>query len=402
MKNLKQTISLFVLLNVFPLLTFAQTDLIVRDHLSKDDYTGLVDYYNNHSEARSEIEDAFDYFVDWQTMTYERVHDLNLHCTSEGNTPLKALFQRVLKQKEIAVVKEVAELTAEQMCIYLANYPKRVKIVETYFNNALNYSLDSLTYEELLYVQTNFHENKEVDRQMKQRHIEGAIHIKNAVETYCKLEASYTDRLLFILKYRAWQYLVSRHKTAVNYYSKVGIVDDHAKSIVNQYNGIIHSCFSADDLNKQLSKDISAYVTAINNARTHFAAMAELPDDFPKAEIKLPSIGNFPIRSNMDIANRIPAARKDFVSSRKTAGTIASVASWFIGGIASAIGKGLYDIYAVDDLAETEYNTRRDYIADVCNQLQSIFQDYYNTLDTSILKQISDNQNSFRNYVKQH
>ena len=104
----------------------------------------------------------------------------------------------------------------------------------------------------------------------------------------------------------------------------------------------------------------------------------------------------------MKIANRIPEAREEFISSRQTVGTIANFASLIVGEVVSSIGQGLFDIHAVNELAEKEYNARRDYIADVCKQLERIFRDYYNILNKSIQKQMSDNQKIFSNYVKQH
>ena len=305
-------------------------------------------------------------------------------------------------QKESLIVEEASELTAEQLCVYLANYPKRNEVIEAYINNVLNICLDSLSYDEYLYLQENFKENGFLKRQEGKRKDEGFDHMKNAVETYCKLENSYTNRLLFILKYRAWQYLVSRHKTAVKYYSKVGIVADNSYGVTSQYEGIIHSCFSAEDLNRQLTKDLTAFVKAINNARARYAGLAGLAGNFPRAVVKLPSIGGFPIKSNMKIANRIPKAREEFISSRQTVGTIANFASLLVGKVVSSIGQGLFDIHAVNELAEKEYNARRDYIADVCKQLERIFRDYYNILNKSIQKQMSDNQKIFSNYVKQH
>ena len=403
MKKIKFFLRVVAFLSIIPYYVSAQTDSEIRDYLVSGDFVGLAKYYsvNNNVEERKEIEDIFDCFVDWQAMTYEQVLDLNAHIKSI-NIPLKALLKRVIMQKESLIVEEASELTAEQLCVYLANYPKRNEVIEAYINNVLNICLDSLSYDEYLYLQENFKENGLLKRQEGKRKDEGFDHMKNAVETYCKLENSYTNRLLFILKYRAWQYLVSRHKTAVKYYSKVGIVADNSYGVTSQYEGIIHSCFSAEDLNRQLTNDLTAFVKAINNARARYAGLAGLAGNFPRAVVKLPSIGGFPIKSNMKIANRIPEAREEFISSRQTVGTIANFASLFVGEVVSSIGQGLFDIHAVNELAEKEYNARRDYIADVCKQLERIFRDYYNILNKSIQKQMSDNQKIFSNYVKQH
>ena len=303
MKKIKFFLRVVAFLSIIPYYVSAQTDSEIRDYLVSGDFVGLAKYYsiNNNVEERKEIEDIFDCFVDWQAMTYEQVLDLNAHIKSI-NIPLKALLKRVIMQKESLIVEEASELTAEQLCVYLANYPKRNEVIEAYINNVLNICLDSLSYDEYLYLQENFKENGFLKRQEGKRKDEGFDHMKNAVETYCKLENSYTNRLLFILKYRAWQYLVSRHKTAVKYYSKVGIVADNSYGVTSQYEGIIHSCFSAEDLNRQLTKDLTAFVKAINNARARYAGLAGLAGNFPRAVVKLPSIGGFPIKSNMKMA----------------------------------------------------------------------------------------------------
>ena len=274
-----------------------------------------------------------------------------------------------------------------------------IHMVDDYLAAMFSTGLDKLSFDELLYLDSNLPANDSVKQALNLQKNKSFAKVKGAIDTYCNLEAEFIDKLIFILEYRSWQYLIARHKQVVNYYSQVGIVSDYVYDIVEQYNGIVRSCFSSGDLNRQLQKEVTAYSTAINNARARYTALANLTGDYPKFNIKLPSIGNFPIKSNMEIAGRIPAAREDFVSSRQTADAVSSIASWFVGGLASAIGKGLFDIYAVDELAESEYKARYAYIEDVYNQLEAIFLNYFNQLEKSTRSQMLDNQKIFKSYV---
>ena len=210
---------------------------------------------------------------------------------------------------------------------------------------------------------------------------------------------SFKNRLLFVLRYRSWQYFIVRYKNVANIYSQIGIVPSDPDQIASQYNNIVQTCFTKEDFKKQLKKDIDAYNKAINSARSEYANMAGIKD-YIKSDITIPNIGSFSIKPNLSIARKISTARNNYESSRGTAKTVARIASFFVGTTLSSIGRGLYDLSAVSDLAEQEMLIRREYMRNVYNQLHKVFENYYRTIDKEISSQIQTNNLKFKNYVK--
>ena len=216
---------------------------------------------------------------------------------------------------------------------------------------------------------------------------------------YAKFEMSYKNRLLFVLRYRSWQYFIVRYKNVANIYSQIGIVPGDPGQMASQYNNIVQTCFTKEDFKKQLKKDIDAYNNAINSARSEYANMAGIKD-YVKSDITIPNIGSFSIKPNLSIAKKISNARNNYESSRGTAKTVAGIASFFVGSTISNIGRGLYDLSAVSDLANAEMQIRREYMRNVYNQLHKVFESYYRTIDKEISSQIQTNNLKFKNYVK--
>ena len=68
----------------------------------------------------------------------------------------------------------------------------------------------------------------------------------------------------------------------------------------------------------------------------------------------------------------------------------------------STIGKGLYDMYAVNDLANEEVAARRELLESGYSQLSDKIDSYIETLSSLIVNQTNANHTKFINYVSSY
>ena len=301
-------------------------------------------------------------------------------------------MERVTIDKECELYQFFSTVTPEQLFVWSQLYPNRKDLIENFLNNILYKRLDQYSYAELMSLESGLTglEVSELQRVLQERESEKASLVKGMIDDYAKFEMSYKNRLLFVLRYRSWQYFIVRYKNVAKIYSQIGIVPGDPDQMASQYNNIVQACFTKEDFKKQLKKDIDAYNKAINSARSEYSVLAGIKD-YTKSDITIPNIGSFSIKPNLSIASKISKARNNYGSSRKTAGAIATI---------SSIGRGLYDLNAVSDLAEQEMLIRREYMRDAYNQLHKVFESYYRTIDKEISSQIQTNNQKFKNYVK--
>lgn len=378
---------------------FAQNRDIIRNEITKGDLDALISLYNNNPSLSSEIEDAIDGYLNWDYFTYEQVKTAYSKCIDNNN--LKKELERVKIDKECDIYNYLSTITPEQLVLYSQLFPGRKELINHFLNDILYKDLERNSYSDLISLETELKglEISKLRKELQIRENEKAPMIRKKIDNYAKYEMDYRNRLLFVLRYRSWQYFIVRYKNVAKIYSQIGIVPGDPYLMASQFNNIIQFCFSKDDFKKQLKKDVDAYNKAINGARSEFVSMAGIKD-YVKSDIKVPNIGNFMTKPNLPIASKISDARQNFESSRSTASAVAGVATLFVGSTISSIGKGLYDLSAVSDLAQAEMQIRREYMRDAYNQLHKVFESYYRTIDKEITNQITSNNQKFKNYVK--
>ena len=381
-------------------ITKAKGDDKIRGLIINKDLIGLVSYYNLNPDSKIEIEDAIDGYLNWDEYTYEQVKTAFESCQI-NDSYLRKELGRVIIDKECELYQFFSTITPEQLFVWSQLYPKRKDLIENFLTNILYKGLGQQTYVELMSLESGLTglEVSELKKALQERKDEKASLVKEKIDDYAKFEMSYKNRLLFVLRYRSWQYFIVRYKNVANIYSQIGIVPGDPGQMASQYNNIVQTCFTKEDFKKQLKKDIDAYNNAINSARSEYANMAGIKD-YVKSDITIPNIGSFSIKPNLSIAKKISNARNNYESSRGTAKTVAGIASFFVGSTISNIGRGLYDLSAVSDLANAEMQIRREYMRNVYNQLHKVFESYYRTIDKEISSQIQTNNLKFKNYVK--
>lgn len=382
------------------MITKANSKDKVRGYIVEKDLIGLVLYYNSNPDSKNEIEDAIDGYLNWDEYTYEQVRTAYESCQISDSF-LKKELERVTIDKECELYQFFSTITPEQLLVWSQLYPKRKDLIENFLTNILYKGLGQQTYVELMSLESGLTglEVSELKKALQERKDEKASLVKEKIDDYAKFEMSYKNRLLFVLRYRSWQYFIVRYKNVANIYSQIGIVPGDPGQMASQYNNIVQTCFTKEDFKKQLKKDIDAYNNAINSARSEYANMAGIKD-YVKSDITIPNIGSFSIKPNLSIAKKISNARNNYESSRGTAKTVAGIASFFVSSTISNIGRGLYDLSAVSDLANAEMQIRREYMRNVYNQLHKVFESYYRTIDKEISSQIQTNNLKFKNYVK--
>lgn len=382
------------------MITKANSKDKVRGYIIEKDLIGLVLYYNSNPDSKNEIEDAIDGYLNWDEYTYEQVRTAYESCQISDSF-LKKELERVTIDKECELYQFFSTVTPEQLFVWSQLYPNRKDLIENFLNNILYKRLDQYSYAELMTLESGLTglEVSKLKKALQEREGEKTSLVKEKIDDYAKFELSYKSRLLFVLRYRSWQYFIVRYKNVAKIYSQIGIVPGDPDQMASQYNNIVQTCFTKEDFKKQLKKDIDAYNKAINSARSEYSALAGIKD-YTKSDITIPNIGSFSIKPNLSIASKISKARSNFGSSRETAGTVAKIASFFVGSTISSIGKGLYDLNAVSDLAEQEMLIRREYMRDAYNQLHKVFESYYRTIDKEISSQIQTNNLKFKNHVK--
>ena len=338
--------------------------------------------------------------MNWDEYTYEQVKTAYESCQI-NDSYLKRELERVTVDKECELYQFFSTITPEQLFTLSQAFPQRKGIIDNFLTNIMYKGLEQHTYAELMSLESGLSglETSGLKEMLKNREDEKASFIRGKIDDYTKYEMSFKNRLLFVLRYRSWQYFIVRYKNVANIYSQIGIVPSDPDQMASQYKSIVQTCFTKEDFKKQLKKDIDAYNKAINSARSQYANMAGIKD-YTKSDITIPNIGSFSIKPNLSIARKISNARNSFQSSRETAGTVANFASLFVGTTLSSIGRGLYDLSAVSDLAEQEMLIRREYMRDAYNQLHKVFESYYRTIDKEISNQIQSNNLKFKNYVK--
>lgn len=338
--------------------------------------------------------------IKWDNLTYEQILAIE---PKETNDPFYKILHQQLLKKELEIVNFIETLDAERIDMYCQLFPKRSKLVSSYLNKVLTNYLDSIPYIQLDYLYRNLHIDgyDDIDYYYASRSEERYDMIRAKVDDYCQIEASYRDRLVLLLQVGAWQYLYNRFAGVAKSYSQIGIVSDEPYYIGSQFNQIVHYYFNSNDFEQQLKNVVKSYNSAVNKSREEYAKSANI-EKYPLSNLTVPPISSFSYSDDYNVLSLVPKARVSFVESRQFAGTVANIASFFVGSLASTIGKGLFDIYAASSLAEEEIAARRKLMNDVYSKLSSIIDRYCNQVSSNIDKQINTNQSKFVDYVKKY
>ncbi|MDE7411196.1 MAG: hypothetical protein K2M94_04070, partial [Paramuribaculum sp.] len=354
-------------------------------------------YNKSTEEERQSIEKAlYSHLIDLDKFSYENLRDAQL-----GNGDgFDKILQRHIDVKELEILKEISTKTPEELKLYISTHHGRSDVAAKYLSSIIFSSLDSVSYKELEYLHRTL-SSPETKEKLESRKSERYKMIRDAVSTYSRLEYRNTRLLKDLLSIASLQYFNAKFETVARSYSTIGIVPDDPTEIGNQFCQIIKAVFSSKELTIHLNNIISKYCATINSARADFAREADITG-YQEMKLSIPDLSNFNYNTDYSILAKIPQARQDFIESRETADTVASIASWFIGSLASSIGQGLYDMYAVEELADKEIAAREEIMTHAYEQLKGKIDNYISTISQSITNQALENNEKFINYVNNY
>lgn len=367
------------------------------DALEAHDLRSLHSIYQQASkQQKSVIENAlYSSIINLDDLSYEQLKR-GLTGADDG---FNAILNRHILDKENEIIKEITKYSAEELIEYNRKYPGRKELVDMYLTSVVKPNADQISYKELSYLNRKL-PALGLESNVQARSQEKAGMIREEVATYCKFEKEHTEILKQLVAVACGQYMSSNYKKLAKEYSKIGIVPDNGAEIEKQYRSVVAQCLRTKELQSHIKKMVDKYCAAINSARAEYAKEANITG-YPVMSIQVPEMKSFSFKLGNDLLNKIPTARKDFVESRQTVGTIASVAGslFNLGWVTTAIGKGLYDMYAVGELADKEINARKDIMSKSYQQMNNALNVYINNLKGSIANQIDANNKKFIEYV---
>ena len=372
----------------------------VYSALKNQDLANLHSIYNSESESgKKNIENLlYGSFLNLDDLTYEQL----IVGMSNNGDPFDQIIDRHLYSKKLEITKHISTLTAEEFNSYIQQYPRRRDIALEFLTSVVFNNLDSITYREVDYLGRTL-KNREFTTNTESRTADKNQMVRDAVKEYCNIEAKYTALLNDLICIAAMQYLDASYKNVANSYSTIAIVPDTPGEIDRQLKGIVYNVVSSKQLRSTLTAIANKYCEAINSARGEFAKAANITG-YPKMSLTIPEAKDLTFTSNSSTLSKIPQARQEFVSSRQTVSTIANIASCIglIGSVVSTIGKGLYDMYAVSELADSEVAARKELLQSGYNQLEGKVASYGQAAAKNILNQSKINHNKFVDYVSSY
>lgn len=389
---------IFVLFVSFCLCCHAQDNKQILNAQNKQDVAALLSYYRSSAEDNKKlIKDILFSGINYDDFTYEEILSWS---EKSKNTDLANFFDEILIFKEVEMIKDLGDLTPEQINVYNEHFPKRKRFVEQYLKYCIGNNIQELPFLELMYL-NNVLPNiyySELNAEKNSRGEEIHQLLANTVDDYCTAESRLINQLYYNIESKIWEYVCYRYQDVAKRYSRIGMVPDNLSSAESQYRSIVKSYLSSEQLRKSLQKDADAYCETINKARAEYARIAGL-NYYTRLQITIPAINLSYNVSNRNL-NRIMAARQDYKESLQTHSTVAGVASWFSGKFLAQGIRGLFDLGSVSDLADQEFSARKAYMSDVYDEIKQNVTLSISSMHNTINNYVKTNQNEFKNGIK--
>lgn len=385
---------------------YSSEEKAVREAQATRDYNKLFAIYGSNTKARPLVEDAFftaapSSALDLRSHPYERV--LSYLSMVEEGTPLHDYIGNVKAEQEVEIINTVSNLTSERTNDYLKQYPQRESLVKQSLNTALLSNLDSLSYLELDYVSNTIPTviDKRIKDERGQRTDEVRSILANDIDDFFKDENNLVKGLYLSIEEKAYDYLYAGYQEVANYYSQIGMVPDNPQAAAGQYKQLVDGCLSSKPLNDMIQKEVNKFCKEVNEARSKYVERLNSNKKYyVPMNLKVPSI-SFVYRQDTSPFEKIYKARKEEAESRKKSKKVAGIASWFGLGTVAKIGKGIYDLATVSEMASKEVKQRRDYMDSVYGQLNASLKKQLNSAMATMDGSIKNNQAEFKSRITQ-
>lgn len=379
-----------------PRLSFAQRTPEVLNAVLNKDLIALIQMPQNI--PGDEVLDALSTRFDFNNFTYEDL--ISLQDRAIQSTVIDFLGT-MIQEHEIKIMKQLPDLTLEQLVKYENEFPKRQPLVDKYIREYIAPQIPNMTYKELSYIKRVFPELEpeyveiEIANRASEKHDIMAQHVKE----FTKKEWDSTVLVEYSMEMIIWSFFVEGHKTLTNAYSQISLVPDNPYEAVDQYQKLVKACFPLQHLRIKLQEQVNLYCEQVNKARADYATISGQKSGFPRLQYTVPvmSLNSY---ANSSVFENIRSGRDSFIHSRENINAGSGIITWLTGGIYGLVAKGLGDWLAISGLVDSEYKTRLQYVQEVHDAILYSFSTYTNNLISSFESEMQKNEDAYEKFIK--
>lgn len=385
----------FVLFFFCFLCAFAQNDRLQKAIMTQD--LNYMASMSGEGEARRVV-DALCTMVDFQNIAYEEILDALRKVKNEN---IRRILNREKVKKEIDIRRDIATHPLSYAKEYTQKYPSRKLFVDNLVNGVLCPNIESLSFQELVYVNDVMPTlaTKEIQAGIAQRHDEKISLLASNAKAIIGQEKKDKAIMKYALEKVIWLYFIEAHKELTNAYSQISMVSEYPAEAASQYQRLVRACYNATYLRSLLQKEVDSYCAQVNASRAAYAAFVG-NNDYPKFIYKVP-LPKFQSSANSSCLSEIAKSRQQFVEGRKNVNSASGVVGWIFGGLAGVITKGIGDWMAIDGLVSVEYESRLKYVQGVHDSLHKSCVNYCKGVIRDFETSLANNQKEYENYLMQ-
>ncbi|MDE5787423.1 MAG: hypothetical protein K2H79_02620 [Bacteroidaceae bacterium] len=381
--NFLLIMTIFKQICIVGLLTFPQVTAMAQSNdaleraIYERDFIQIFNLANQSSENEIFVIDALCNDIDLKEYSYEQL--LSYQDISQSSV-INRLLSNVITLKEVEILEELSNLTAEQFYNYSIAFPQRQDILRKFFDEVVMPNVKNLSVQELVYYTENLPESYRtvLMAEIESRTGDIADILTQSTTDYKKYESKLSERVKYLLETIIWTYYVEGHKQLNEAYAQIGIVPDDPYAAADQYQRLVTACFPVSHIQRLLQEEVDEFYEELNQAREAYYKTAG-KSTVPKLNYQVPQL-TLKANASVDPLREIAAARERFIRNRETVSTGTSVLGWVFGPLTGLITQGIGDWLAIDGLVESEFNARKEYMESVQKCLLTSFANYSNSV----------------------
>lgn len=361
----------------------------------QQDIVSLIRCSKTYPEQQTRIEDYLFTEFDYNNYTYEQILDF---CNQASDNPsLFSGFEGIRKEKEIEILSSISELTVEQLVSYVKQFSKRRAVVDLYAKSIIEPRLDSLSYFELSYLErkSGLACVPKIGRIKKGKKDEVRTALQKELDEYCANEEVQLDKLVYMMKYRAFSYVHLAFREIAQKYSKLD-VPEYPDDMLRQVNDIINSHFRVSDINGLMQQVATNYCKAINRNRDLYLRQIECRTS-AGLNLRIAPLQPFGYQTNIGYFREISRMRNKLVETKENSSSVSSTVGYFTDW--AGVGRALYDYAAVSEEASQEVKLRKSYLLAVMASIEETIEQKFEKTETMIRNDYKINQKTFKEYV---
>lgn len=398
---MKRTCLSILILLIVCNIVYAQYNEKTTNAIVKEDITTLLHIYNREIASRPYIENVLFSNMDLEKYSYSEIENFLTYVSD--NTPIANYLNEIKITRELEIIRDIEEMTAEQIINYVTANPMYKSFVVSYVEDLLVAHLDSLNYYELCYIEEclPFVDQSLIDSEKKQRHSELLDIVKENVANLCTYEKQAIEQLCYKLEQRSLEYFHKGYDMVAASYSQIMLVPEEPTSAVSQYKTIVNGCLPSKVLQDEMQKEANSYCNIINTTREEFLTYTGKMQ-FPQLKLTIPII-DFNYSASSTHFSSLREIRANAKNSRSNSGWVSSAVKMLGGsfwGMLVDAGREIHDTSKGEKMANAEYECRRNYMLEVYNSIETNVAKQNKSIANGIRKELSKNQTEFIKYVQ--